>query len=255
MSERTSYTEGTPSWVDLSAEDFEGARKFYAGVFGWEIPPGDENFGGYSNAKVKGKMVAGMSPRMDESQPSTWNVYLAVKSADATAQKIKDNGGQLAFDPMDVGEFGRMAFAIDPQGAMFGIWQANQHLGSELVNEPSAFSWAEVFTNDGKGADEFYAGVFGYGLEAMDAGPDMDYNLLKVGDRIIGGRMVMPEGGQPHWGIYFAVEDTDAAVAKIKELGGTIRTEPMDTPYGRMAEISDPWGAKFSIITLAQEQS
>ncbi|MGH2948898.1 MAG: VOC family protein [Solirubrobacteraceae bacterium] len=37
MSERTSYEPGTPSWVDLSTPDLEGALRFYGGLFGWEL--------------------------------------------------------------------------------------------------------------------------------------------------------------------------------------------------------------------------
>lgn len=252
MSERTSYAEGTPSWIDLGAKDFEGARKFYAAVLGWEIPPGDENFGGYSNATKNGKNIAGMAPPMDESQPSAWTCYLAVDNADATAQKIKDHGGQVVMEPMTVGEYGTMAIAIDPTGAGFGIWQANQHTGAQLVNEAGAFSWAEISTADGKAADEFYAGVFGYHLQSMDGGgPDLDYTLYNIGDRTVAGRMVMPDA-PPAWGIYFGVDDCDAAVDKIKEMGGTIHIEPNDTPFGRMARVSDPWGAQFSIIKLAR---
>lgn len=247
MSERSSYAEGTPSWVDLGAEDFDGARKFYGSLFGWEIPPGDENFGNYSNATKNGKTVAGMAPRMDESQPSAWTTYIAVDDADATAQKIKDNGGQVVVEPMTVGEFGRMAIAIDPQGAGFGLWQAMQHTGAQLVNEPGSFSWAEVFTSDGKGADEFYTGVFGFNLQVLDGGPDVDYTMFNVGEKTVAGRMVMAEA-PPHWGIYFGVEDTDAALAKTVELGGSVLRDAEDTPYGRLATAADPTGASFRLV-------
>ena len=35
MPERTSYTQGTPNWVDLPTSDQAAAKVFYAGLFGW----------------------------------------------------------------------------------------------------------------------------------------------------------------------------------------------------------------------------
>jgi predicted enzyme related to lactoylglutathione lyase len=48
--------------------------------------------------------------------------------------------------------------------------------------------------------------------------------------------------------VYFAVEDTDAAVAKMTSLGGATIRPPWDTPYGRMAVVADDHGAVFSVI-------
>jgi predicted enzyme related to lactoylglutathione lyase len=47
---------------------------------------------------------------------------------------------------------------------------------------------------------------------------------------------------------YFMVADTDAAVAVASERNATVQGEPFDTPYGRMAVITDPQGATFSIM-------
>ena len=43
--------------------------------------------------------------------------------------------------------------------------------------------------------------------------------------------------------------DTDAAVAKVTELGGRVVQPPMDTPYGRIGVVADNDGAVFSLIT------
>ena len=60
----------------------------------------------------------------------------------------------------------------------------------------------------------------------------------------------------PHWGIYFAVEDTDAAFAKATSLGATAIVPPMEIEkVGRFATIKDPQGAVFSIIKLAPHEN
>ncbi len=57
-----------------------------------------------------------------------------------------------------------------------------------------------------------------------------------------------PDGPPAHWAVYLQVDDTDAAVAKVEELGGTIQMPPEDTPYGRLARCTDPTGAAFMLI-------
>jgi predicted enzyme related to lactoylglutathione lyase len=56
----------------------------------------------------------------------------------------------------------------------------------------------------------------------------------------------------PHWGVYFAVDDCDATVAKTKELGGQVVADAMDIPAGRFAGLVDPQGASFSVIAPSQ---
>ena len=46
MGERTEHEHGTFSWADLSTDDFEGAKRFYGGLFGWDfddVPTGDDD--------------------------------------------------------------------------------------------------------------------------------------------------------------------------------------------------------------------
>lgn len=50
------------------------------------------------------------------------------------------------------------------------------------------------------------------------------------------------------WSIYFGTDDTDASVAKLLELGGSVLTPSQDTPFGRIAEIADPTGASFRLV-------
>jgi len=53
--------------------------------------------------------------------------------------------------------------------------------------------------------------------------------------------------------VYFAVEDTDAAVEQVRAGGGEVRFGPVDIPAGRFAMVADPWGAAFAVIALSEE--
>jgi len=251
MAERARYATGTPNWVDLGAADFDGALRFYRDLFGWEIEVGGEEVMYYSNATLAGARVAGMAPRQSEDQPAVWTTYLASDDVDATAAKIRANGGTVLVEPMQVMEFGRMLIAADPTGAAFGVWQGGSHIGAERVNEPGAVAWHELNTRDGEAADAFYAAVFGITSTPRDNYAIWDVEGSDTSPGICG-RLQMDESWPdmipPHWMVYFGVEDVDKAAAKVTELGGNVNVPPFDIPLGRTAVVSDPWGTHFSIL-------
>jgi uncharacterized protein len=260
MPEKTSYEPGTPSWVDHASPDLDASIEFYCSLFGWDVPETEtsEQTGGYRQAMKGGKAVSGMMPLMQEGQPPAWSTYVSVADADATAAAVKEAGGSVLAEPMDVMDLGRMAVFTDPSGAVFGIWQPGTFLGSGLVNEPGALSWNELNTRDPEGAKGFYGAVFGWDFEENDMGEMGTYTTLKLGDGMVGGMLDMGERGVPeqvpaHWQVYFAVEDTDAAVEQAKQGGGSVMVEPMEVPAGRFAILTDPHGASFAVIALSPE--
>jgi uncharacterized protein len=259
MPNRTSYAQGTPNWVDLQTTDTQAAKAFYGGLFGWAyddqpMPQG----GAYSMATLRGEQVAAIAPQSPEMKaagvPPVWNTYLAVDSVDQAAAQVEAAGGQLAMAPFDVLDAGRMAFVIDPSGAAVALWQANKHIGATLVNEPGAFIWNELITDDPAAAD-FYTQLLGVTTSKMDMGTG-EYTLFHAGGDMIGGTIPPPMPGVPnHWHVYFAVDDADAAAAKVSALGGSILVEPFDSPVGRIAVACDPQGAMFSVIQPAPPES
>lgn len=254
MSERTSYAPGTPCWVDLGTPDIDAAAAFYGGLFGWSIEEGEnaEQTGGYRQATLRGKPVAGLMPLMQEGQPPAWTTYISVEDADATADKVRDAGGNVLAEPMDVLDLGRMAVFVDTTGAVFGIWQPGEFVGTEVVNEANALVWNELNTRDPEAAKAFYGSVFGWEFEErqFQTGP---YVSIKNGDGNAGGILDMrgrvPDEVPPHWLVYFAVDDADAVVDKAKSSGGDVPFGPQDMPeVGRIAVLTDPWGAAFAVI-------
>jgi predicted enzyme related to lactoylglutathione lyase len=252
MPVRTSYRQGTPNWVDLQTTDQAGAKAFYADLLGWTyddqpMPEGPV----YSMAKLGEEHVAAIAAQSPElaaaGEPPAWNTYIAVDCVDDTAAKVEAAGGQIAMPPFDVMEAGRMAFVLDPSGAAVALWQAGQHIGASLVNEPGTVLWNELVTTD-PSVTEFYQQVLGLTTATMSMGSD-DYTLFKAGDKQVGGTVAPQLAGVPnHWHVYFAVADADAAVATVTRRGGSILTGPFDSPVGRMAAVRDPQGAVFSII-------
>ena len=249
----TRWPAGTPCWVDVSVDDVPKAVAFYEGLFGWDIQVGGPEVGGYSIAHSDGRIVAGIGPKMGPAEaPSAWTTYLATDDADATAAKIKGAGGQLLAEPMDVMSEGRMAIALDTAGAVFGIWQGENTTGVGVANEPGTLSWNEQMSRDWDASKAFYQAVFGYADQDMSS-EGFKYAVLMVDGHEVGGIGEYPEGTPAEmpaaWGVYFAVTDTDAAMAKVTELGGRTVQPPMDTPFGRIGVVADNHGAVFSLIT------
>jgi predicted enzyme related to lactoylglutathione lyase len=273
MPERNGYIPGVPCWLDTSQPDPEAAVDFYMGLFGWEfedvMPPGSE--GKYFIARLRGGDVAAVGS-IPEAAPAVamWNTYVWVESADDTASKVRDAGGGVLMEPFDVRGSGRMAVFTDPEGAAFCVWEAKEHRGAQVVNEPGSLNFNGLNTRDVEAAKSFYGSVFGWTTLALDGGAEM-WTLPGYGDYLERDnpalRKQMAEADAPqgfedvvasidpipddqpdtpaHWSVTFAVDDADATAAKATELGGKVIVPPLDAPWVRMTIISDPQGATF----------
>jgi uncharacterized protein len=273
MLERDGYMPGVPCWIDTSQPAPEAAVSFYAGLFGWEfedaMPP--DSPGPYFIARLRGGDVAAVAGLPDGAPPvAAWNTYIWVESADETAARVLAAGGQVVMEPFDVMTAGRMAVCIDPEGAEFRLWQAGDHKGARIVNEPGSLNFNGLSTRDPEAAKSFYGKVFGWKALGVGGGAEMwqlpGYGeFLERSDPGLRERMAgsgAPEGfadvvatlnpiadDQPDlpasWGVTFAVDDADAIAERAAELGGHVLVPPFDAPWVRMTALSDPAGATF----------
>ena len=258
MPKQTAYAHGAFSWVDLSAHDAAAARKFYEAMFGWRTVDQDTQGGPpYAIFELDGLQTAGLGECPPELKaqgvPPLWNSYINVDSVEATAGRVAELGGTVAMPPMQVLDYGWTAYIQDPTGATVGLWQKNTHLGAGLVNEPGAFCWNELATRDMEQAQQFFSALLGWEFEAAPNSP-APYAVIRNNGRMNGGIMKMDDScGEmaPNWSVYFTVEDIDAALAKLKQLGGNTLMGVFDVgDVGRMAVVSDPQGAVFDLIQL-----
>lgn len=249
MPEMSGYDHGVFSWVDIGTNAREGAVAFYTGLFGWEAQDTGEETGHYTIVSKDGRQVAAISPAQENAGPPFWATYVNVDDVDAVAGKVEAAGGKVVAGPMDVMSFGRMAVLTDPTGAFISAWQARDHIGAQLVNEPGSLVWNELSTSDLAAAKGFYSAVFGWGWAGTE-----EYAEVQVGGRSIGGaaprRPELPASVPDHWLVYFASADVDADVQKAVGLGASVMAEPMDIPgTGRIAVVADPQGATFGLFS------
>lgn len=125
-------------------------------------------------------------------------------------------------------------------------------MSDTAMKQAGEFCWNELMTTDVKGAKAFYGELLGWGMQDINL-TGMDYTLLKLGDKEMGGIMAMPAkaaGMPPAWGAYVTVNNVDALLARVEKLGGKVCVPPQDIPdVGRFAVIQDPQGAMLSLIS------
>jgi predicted enzyme related to lactoylglutathione lyase len=241
--------DGTPTWIDLGVPDLDRAMGFYGSLFGWEFDVGPAETGPSATCLLRGRRVAALAPDPDpDATRRWWTVYLATADCDATARRVTDAGGTLVQGPMDRGGQGRVALAVDPVGARFGLWQGRGQVGAEVVNEPGSLVRNDLVTPSPDPARAFYAAVFGFTLDRNEDLPHFDFTFLRRPDgHEIGGVMGLPDAPASAWTTTFEVADTDAVVERATAGGGSAGA-PEDFIYGRMATVTDPFGAEFSVI-------
>jgi predicted enzyme related to lactoylglutathione lyase len=279
LPERDGYIAGVPCWVDTTQPDTDAAAEFYGGLFGWEfedaMPAGSP--GRYLMARLHGGDVAALSsPAEGAPAQAAWNTYIWVDDADETAAKCREAGGAVLSEPFEVMHAGRMALLADPEGAVFCLWQAREHKGARVVNEPGALNFNVLNTRDTAVARRFYCAVFGW--TTLDLGSGEFWTLRAYGDYLEqltpGTRQRAAEFGAagfedvvaaitpisgdapasaPNWSVTFGTDDADTLAARAVELGGTVLLAPVDAPYSRLTVLRDPQGATFSATAFVPE--
>jgi hypothetical protein len=277
--ERDGYIAGVPCWVDTSQPDPAAAAGFYGGLLGWEfedaMPAGSQ--GRYLVARLRGGDVAAVSSQPEGASPqAVWNTYIWVENADGAAAAAREAGGRVLGEPFDVMDAGRMAVLADPEGAAFCVWQAREHRGAQIVNEPGSLNFNVLNTHDREVAKRFYGAVFGWAT--LDLGSGEFWTLRAYGDYLeeltpgtrertaeLGAAgfedvvaAITPIAGNDaetlaRWSVTFSTDDADATAAKAVELGGTVLVAPVDAPYSRLTVLRDPQGATFSTTAFVPE--
>jgi uncharacterized protein len=256
MPTRDTAPIGSPCWADLWTSDVEGSRRFYSELFGWEAQEPSPEFGGYFMFTRDGVPVAGAMGDMGEMRATdSWKIYLATDDIARTLKAAEAEGAAVIAPAMPIADLGVQAVLSDPTGAVLGAWEPGTFPGFTVVDEPGAPSWFELLTRDHGAALAFYRSVFRWETSTVSDSDEFRYAVMQnpQGEGELAGVMdasgFLPEGEPANWSIYWRVDDTEAAVARVKELGGSVLIDVQDTPYGRLASVTDPVGALFKLRT------
>ena len=256
MPKRDAAPVGAPCWIDLATSDVDRSRAFYDELFGWTSVDRGEEYAHYINFAKDGVPVAGAmtNPAIGE-MPDAWSIYLACDDVAKAVEAAAANGGEVMMPAMDVMSLGRMAFVSDAGHAAIGLWQPGDHKGFGVFDEPDTPGWFELHTRDYDASVAFYQQVLGWKTRVEGDAPEFRYTTMIDGETQLAGVMDasewLPDGVPAYWSVYFRVENTDKALARVADLGGATVMPAEDTPYGRLATASDPTGALFKFVGLS----
>lgn len=246
---------GMPLWMELITTDGAKAEAFYGALFGWRFVETAPEFGGYRMLTLPDGTVVGGGMVKDATRmgdiPDSFSLYLGTPDIDALSDRVVAHGGRVVVPPMPVGDLGRMAFYVDAVGAGVGGWEPGQLAGMPTGDTHGMGVWFDLMTTDFTRACDFQRDVFGWEVTVMGEdgwryGLDAPYQSASAG--ICDGEAFLAAGTPSYWRVYVHVDDTDAACAKVVELGGAVLDGPTDSPHGRVATVVDDQGAQFQII-------
>jgi predicted enzyme related to lactoylglutathione lyase len=258
----TNNTPLLPGWIDLGSPDPAASAEFYHTAFGWEAEAaatGDEQGDGegYLVLRKDGKAVGGVGTLTETGARSDWTVYVRAPEAASTIESAEALGARVRVPLMSIGDEGALAQLTDPNGAEFALWQPGSFSGLEAACEDDSLLWIELYTHDPDAAKRFYGELFGWRTDSF-AMPEGSYDMwtTEPGENTasFGGMMQITDllpFQDEKWVPYFMVADTDATVARTVEAGGNVLMPATDGPPGRLAALTDQFGARFNLLKPA----
>jgi predicted enzyme related to lactoylglutathione lyase len=220
---------GDIGYVSVWTPDTRRAAAFYGHVLGWTYDPA-------SRQVTNTAQPIGISDVPD--QPTLFCCY-AVDDLQAAGRAITDAGGEL--DEVQRFDFGAVLGATDTMGRAFAVFQAAAYQPRPKLNGagPGELSYVTYEVGDSAVFRAFYSRVLHWAFEPghIDDGWQVQAPHPMAG--VAGGSD--PQVTVPMW----TTSDIEAAVARVREAGGTVIAEPSRQPYGLTAQCTDDQGGRF----------
>ena len=120
---------------EIPAEKLARAQKFYSDVFDWKIqkwpvPGSDMEYYGCHTTEVDEKMmpkkqgeINGAIIQKDPTAPGPI-ITMNVKDIDESLEKIRQAGGEIVGEKLNIAGMGIYARAKDTEGNVISVWQA-----------------------------------------------------------------------------------------------------------------------------------
>jgi predicted enzyme related to lactoylglutathione lyase len=220
---------GDIGYISVWTPNADRAATFYGHVLGWTSDSA-------SHRVTNTDMPTGIFGV--DGDPTLFCCY-AVTDVRAARQAIAEAGGT----PGEVrrSDYGTILDAIDPQGVAFAVYEppADQKRLPLNGSGPGELSYVTYRMPDSVVFRDFYARVLHWTFTPgrVDDGWQVANTHPMAG---VGGGSARPTT-VPMW----TVADIDAAVARVREAGGTVLAEPARQPYGLTAECADDQGSQF----------
>jgi uncharacterized glyoxalase superfamily protein PhnB len=225
----TPIQHGDVGYVSVWTPDAERAATFYGHVLGWTYDPSTHQV----TNTTQHIGIFGVDSRQG------MLCCYAVADLQGARQSIVDGGGTVG--EAQQFDFGTVLDATDPAGTAFAVFQPAAGEPRPAVNGsgPGELSYITYEVIDSTAFKAFYSRVLFWTFEPgrIDDGWGVAQTHPMAG--VAGGSTAQVT--VPMW----TVEDVDAAVARVREAGGTVIEEPSQQAYGKMAQCTDDQGTRF----------
>ena len=253
---------GKVVFVQLVTPDMAGAKRFYAGLFGWTYRDIEAGGTTYAEASLDGRPVAGLIhkdvPAGQHRQPA-WLTFIASRDVDAARTIAVQHGAKVLFEPHSIPNRGRQAVFADPQGAVFAVLASSSGDPPDELAAPGEWIWSSLITSDPDTDAAFYQALFDYEVFELPADAGAQHLMLASDDYARASANSLPASSpnaHPHWLNYVRVDDAVKMAAKAVTLGGRVLVEPrVDRHGGMVAVVADPLGAPFGLLEWTDTQS
>eukprot|EP01129_Flabellula_baltica_P014679 TRINITY_DN709_c0_g1_i4.p1 TRINITY_DN709_c0_g1~~TRINITY_DN709_c0_g1_i4.p1 ORF type:complete len:286 (+),score=69.99 TRINITY_DN709_c0_g1_i4:704-1561(+) len=244
------------TWLELQTSDMFASTAFLSEVLGWK--PIDSEVGFYKRFTLDDDQcseVAGIFQTSPEnpSHPMVPNVQAMINThsiLDMT-EIVKETGGQVLLEPMEVKSKGVTSIIADPEGAVFGLWEPKNYAGfMDVEDQHGKPLYLELSMHDIEKSADFYKVIFGFDIEDRGRGC---YEFFYDGKPVGAGMKRMFSDwtmAQPTWNAYIEVDDLQSALVRTRARGGEILEEGKNH-IGKLAVIRDP--TKFIQLGLIEK--
>lgn len=116
---------GIPAWCDLTVDDADTLRDFYAAVLPWQVQPTPMGeYDDYTMCSNDGLARGGVCHRrgMNAGIPPVWIIYFTVPDLPAALAEVTARGGEIV-EQRGEGD-GALAVIRDPAGAVCALYQS-----------------------------------------------------------------------------------------------------------------------------------
>lgn len=114
---------GAPWWTEFIVLELEAAKRFYSALFGWTLTDTRVTTGRYTMCRLNGVGVAGLMP-IEPSWglvPPRWQTLYIVSDCEDAVDRVREQGAEVFFGPVDVAGAGRLAVVSDRDDAVFVV--------------------------------------------------------------------------------------------------------------------------------------
>jgi uncharacterized glyoxalase superfamily protein PhnB len=229
---------GDVAYASLWRRDVGAAERFYGAVLGWSVEP---DHTGQGRRVTSTAQHLGMHGGQDV---ATTMCCYAVQDVDATVALVRAAGGTAA-EPIEE-RFGRTATCVDDQGIPFAVFAMAPGSTRPDTTVAAALTYLTIEVPDAGRARAFYGTVLGWGFHPGRV-PEGWQAVSASGGDVSPATGLLGGAGAASVVPMFVVDDVAAAVAAVRDAGGTA-DDPADAGYGVSARCTDDQGAAFWVV-------